>query len=76
LPTRIKAALDVVRVIGNEAVHPGELQPDDIAEVAYSLFNLVNLIVEYQITQPKEVEAVFQKLPESKRNAITERDKS
>ncbi|HPX28686.1 MAG TPA: DUF4145 domain-containing protein [Sphaerochaeta sp.] len=76
LPTKIQSALDSVRVIGNEAVHLGELQPDDIEEVAYSLFNLVNLIVEYQITQPKEVNAVFQALPEKKRKAIKDRDKS
>ena len=46
LDQRIQKALDAVRVIGNNAVHPGQI---DIAEdivTATALFGLLNLIVE------------------------------
>lgn len=74
LPKRIQQALDTVRVSGNEAVHPGELQPEDIAEVAHSLFTLVNFIVEYMIAIPKKTEELFNGLPKDKIKAIEKRD--
>jgi hypothetical protein len=74
LPVQIQQALDAVRVIGNNAVHPGKMDPADVASIAHSLFALVNLIVEDRITRPKMVEAVFASLPEGARKAIEERD--
>lgn len=74
LPPRIQQALDTVRVTGNEAVHPGVMQPEDIAEVAHSLFDLVNLIVEYMITFPNKTKELFNNLPENKIKAIEKRD--
>lgn len=60
LPRRVQQALDVVRVIGNEAVHPGTLDlRDDDAAVA-ALFDLVNLVGEYMITMPSQVEALYE----------------
>ena len=50
----VQKALDVVRVIGNEAVHPGEINLDDNRDIALQLFNLVNLIANQMISQPKE----------------------
>ena len=74
LPVGIQQALDVVRVVGNNAVHPGELTEEDIAEVAISLFELINAIVEDRIARPKALEALYQRLPEGARNAIAKRD--
>jgi hypothetical protein len=74
LPVEIQQALDVVRVVGNNAVHPGELQPDDLADVASSLFELVNLIVEDRISKPRKVQALFSRLPKGAREAIDKRD--
>lgn len=74
LPVQIQQALDAVRVIGNNAVHPGKMDPADVAAIANSLFALVNLIVEDRITRPKMVEAVFASLPSGARTAIEERD--
>ncbi len=76
LPTRIQQSLDIVRVIGNESVHPGELDMKDDVATATVLFELVNLIVENQITQPKEVEQLYSKLPTSKLAGIEQRDGS
>ena len=74
LPSQIQQALDIIRVIGNNAVHPGELNPEDVAEVAFSLFELTNQIVEEMISKPKKLEALFNRLPEGARDAIKRRD--
>jgi hypothetical protein len=76
LPVEIQQALDIVRVIGNNAVHPGVLSSGDIAEISIALFELVNQIVEERITRPKKLEALFKKLPQDSRDAIKKRDKS
>ena len=74
LSDQIQQALDTVRVIGNESVHPGELDLRDEPETAAALFDLVNLIVEEMIARPKAVKALYDKLPQSKLNAIKKRD--
>lgn len=74
LPVGIQQALDVVRVVGNNAVHPGELTTDDIAEVSISLFELINAIVEERIARPRALEELYLRLPEGARNAIERRD--
>ncbi|MGR5968271.1 DUF4145 domain-containing protein [Bacillus paranthracis] len=74
LPVQIQQALDILRVIGNESVHPGSIDMKDNREIAIKLFDLINFIVQNQITQPKEISALFTSLPEGKRNAIAKRD--
>ncbi|MCB2061628.1 MAG: DUF4145 domain-containing protein [Novosphingobium sp.] len=74
IPSAVQKALDAVRVIGNEAVHPGELDLRDDVTTVQSLFGLVNFIVEKAITEPKEIQEIFDRLPESKRNGIEQRD--
>jgi hypothetical protein len=59
LDVRIQQALDVVRVIGNNAVHPGQIELRDDRATAEKLFALVNLIAERMISEPKHVEAMF-----------------
>jgi hypothetical protein len=75
LPQRIQQALDVVRVVGNNAVHPGEMVVDDQPKTVHALFGLINLIVDNQITQPKQVGELFSGLPEGARAAVERRDK-
>jgi hypothetical protein len=75
LPIRIQKALDTVRVTGNEAVHPGVLDLKDSQETAQKLFKLVNFIAEKMISEPNEVEKIFENLPEEKKQAIKKRDK-
>lgn len=70
----VQKALDSVRVIGNEAVHPGTLDLKDDRDSASRLFELVNIIAEQMISNPKHVEELYAKLPEEKRKAIEKRD--
>ncbi|KQM23137.1 hypothetical protein ASE73_02620 [Sphingomonas sp. Leaf24] len=76
ISSAIQQALDSVRVIGNEAVHPGVMDLKDDQNTAVSLFKLVNFIVEKAITEPKEVAAIFAGLPPSKLAGIANRDKA
>jgi hypothetical protein len=75
LNSKIQKALDVVRVVGNNAVHPGELDLKDDKETAVQLFRLINLIAEKMITEPKEIDGVYDALvPESAKDQIKKRD--
>lgn len=76
LPVEIQQALDIVRVIGNESVHPGEMNLKDDVETATRLFSLINFIVDNRISQPKKLAALYSSLPESKRKGIENRDKT
>jgi hypothetical protein len=75
LPVAIQQALDLVRVIGNNAVHPGTINLNDDRDTAAKLFELVNLIADNQITQPKAIARLFdEKLPAGAKAAIAKRD--
>ncbi len=76
LPTRIQQSLDIVRVIGNNAVHPGQIDLKDDRETASKLFDLINLIAEVMITQPMQVEKLYDSLPASSKEQIDKRDNS
>jgi hypothetical protein len=74
LDQRVRKALDAVRVIGNNAVHPGQIDLRDDRATAESLFRLLNLIAEKMISEPKHVNEVYDALPEEARKAIEKRD--
>jgi hypothetical protein len=74
LAPQIQRSLDIVRVVGNNQVHPGVLDVRDDPETAMRLFELVNLIVEDRIARPKQIEELYLKLPESARKQIEQRD--
>lgn len=73
LPKQVQQALDVVRITGNNAVHPGKLDADDVG-VAQQLFPLVNIIVEYQISMPARVQELYDALPPGALAGIDKRD--
>jgi len=75
LSPTIQKSLDIVRVIGANAVHPLELDLKDDRETAAKLFELINLIAESMITQLKKVNELYKSLPESSKDAIEKRDK-
>jgi len=74
LSPRIQRALDVVRVTGNNAVHPGELDEKDIQTVSSSLFGLVNLIIDSAISTDKKLNAMYENLPKGALEGIANRE--
>lgn len=73
LSPTVQKALDAVRVTGNDAVHPGEMDIRDDRETASSLFSLVNLIAQRMLTDPREVEDAYRALPQAKLDQIEAR---
>nr|WP_315231728.1 DUF4145 domain-containing protein [uncultured Flavobacterium sp.] len=74
LSSKIQQSLDIVRVIGNDAVHPGQIDLKDDVVTATKLFILVNIIADVMITQPNEIESIFNSLPKNKIDGIKTRD--
>ena len=74
LPEIVQQSLDIVRVTGNDAVHPGQIDADN-PETVMQLFSLTNIIVEYMIALPKKVSGIYASLPADKVAAINDRDK-
>ena len=75
LPKTMQQALDSVRVIGNNAVHPGTIDLNDNIEISYALFGFVNIICEVLISQPKKIQEFYEKnIPEGIKNGIEKRD--
>ncbi len=73
LPEIVQKSLDVVRVVGNNAVHPGTIDVDD-QETVSKLFELTNIIVDYMISLPKQVGDLYSGLPSGAKDAISKRD--
>jgi len=71
----VQKALDYCRVVGNNAVHPGEIAINDTPDVAQKLFSMINFIVEDRISRPKEIDQLYSSLPDDARKQIESRDK-
>ncbi len=69
----MQQALDIVRVTGNSAVHPGQIDVDD-AEVVAHLFELINVIAEYTISMPQRIGKIYSNLPTTAIDQIDKRD--
>lgn len=76
LDPRLQQSLDIVRVVGNNAVHPGHMDLRDDYETVSALFGLVNLIAQLMITQPKEIARLYNELPLGALKAIAKRDET
>ena len=73
LDVRIQQSLDIVRVTGNEAVHPGVIDFSDETDVAV-LFELINVIAESLISLDRRIQSHYNNLPEKAREGIEKRD--
>lgn len=75
LSPKIQQALDIVRVVGNNAVHPGQIDMDDNNEIASRLFHILNFIADELISKPKELENLYSGIiPETTKQQIKTRD--
>jgi transcription elongation factor Elf1 len=75
LPIQIQQSLDLVRVVGNNAVHPGQIVIEENKDHIEKFFGLVNLVVEVLIVQPARVSSMFDTLvPQGQKDQIAARD--
>jgi len=74
LNPKLQRALDILRVVGNNAVHAGQIDFTDTPDIANRLFVLINVIAEDMITKLKEIDELYLSLPENERDAIEKRD--
>ena len=74
LPAQVQQAFDYCRVVGNNAVHPGEINLNDTPEMGQHLFSMLNFIVEDRITRPKQIAALYERLPQAAKTAVEKRD--
>ena|SRR5664280_3792983 len=74
LPVGIQKAFDSLRVYGNEAVHPEEIDLTNDSKTVLKLFGLMNLIVYHMIIAPMEIKELFEGIPQEKKDGIIVRD--
>lgn len=75
LSPKIQQALDILRVVGNNAVHPGQINLDDNSEIATKLFSILNFIADEVITKPKELDQLYSGIiPDETQEHIKQRD--
>ncbi|VVE46605.1 DUF4145 domain-containing protein [Pandoraea terrigena] len=71
---RLIMVMDIVRVYGNNAVHPGELDLRDDRDIAIKLFQLINVLAGELLSTPKQIAAMFGALPEGAKEAAERRN--
>lgn len=76
LSPKIQKVLDSIRITGNNVLHLGELNIDDNQDIAEMLFKMINFIIGEMITKPKEIEDLYEKMPEKERGWVVDRDKN
>lgn len=74
LSPTIQKSLDALRITGNNALHPGELDLTEDTERVIKLFGLLNFIAEKMITEPKDIESFYKDLPDGAKQAVEKRD--
>lgn len=74
LPKEVEKALDSLRVIGNEAVHPGTIDLQDNKDISIALFKLLNVVVDRMITQKREIDEIYSLIPKNKLKGIEDRN--
>lgn len=75
LSSQIQQSLDLVRVVGNNAVHPGQIQIEENNDKIEKFFSLVNLIIDVLIVQPAKISTMFDALvPSAQKKQIEVRD--
>ena len=71
----VQQALDIVRLVGNNAVHPGAIDLKENIETVNYLFDFINLIAQEMITNPKNRKAFLESLPQKHQSIIEKRSK-
>lgn len=69
---RTRDALDIIRFKGNQAVHPGEIRIEE--ESTKPMYKILNIIVQKLISDEKQIDDLYEELPESFKESIDRRD--
>lgn len=72
-PREIQLALDIIRQNGNEVMHAGQLYGNDDNATVAVLFRLANSVVSWAITEKRQLEDLYNQIPEDKRKALEAR---
>lgn len=67
LPPLVINVADTVRLTGNNAVHPGQMSDEDVDMVSAKMFDLINFIVRKGISEPLELQKLYEMTPENAR---------
>mgnify|MGYP001583534299 CR=1 FL=1 len=70
----VQKSLDSLRITGNNAVHPGEINLEEEPDKVLKLFELINFIAEKMITEPKEISGFYEELPDEAKEQVKKRD--
>ena len=73
LPKPVQQACDYVRIVGNEAVHPGTIDLRDDTAMAMRLFALLNLIVVHTVEFKTAMAEIYPTLPTAKLEGVEAR---
>ena len=73
LHPKFQKILDILRVTGNNAVHPGVIEFDEKTPIV-SFYEWINMVTYILITQPAEIDSIYDNLPEKDKKAIENRD--
>ena len=74
LPLQVQQALDSLRVYGNNAVHPGQIDLSDDLVIVGRLFRCLNFIVDQMITQRRMLQELADGIPQAQKDGIQRRD--
>ena len=70
IPKEIATAMDVVRLTGNEVLHAGQLYGSDDAKTVARPFRLASLIVNWAITEKRELQELVAAIPKDRLERI------
>lgn len=70
----VQKAFDALRITGNNAVHPGEIDLTEDVDRVVKLFGLINFVAQKMLTEPKELEDFYDELPDGAKEAVEKRD--
>jgi hypothetical protein len=67
LNPEIQKCLDTIRVVGNNAVHPGKIDIKENSDLVILLFEYINYIAEQMITFPNKISESYNKIPDTQK---------
>ncbi len=70
IPISIAKAADNIRLIGSANVHAGIICDEVLEDINPAIFTYINLIVDFAITKPKEIDEINSLFPEQKRASL------